>query len=177
MITIDVEEPKMKFWDVDEIKKKADDALIKAAKEIAPKVAKDLERIAREAVIEFYGSYGPRSYERRETLLNIFTAGYNGTSVYIDFDSSKTSGRNIGGDYIYDLVFKQGYHGGARYGIEKYPHPEPGIPYWKFRGNYHLWYKPAVRDTSPYQIYKMNKQLAQEKYTQMLIKTFYKYFK
>lgn len=64
----------------------------------------------------------------------------------------------VGNDYIYEYIFKQGYHGGAIDGPE---HPAPGTPYWRTGFNFSEWGRPAPKTTSAYML--MQKYISEKK--------------
>ena len=99
------------------------------------------------SIEQFYDDYSPGSYQRQEGLLTAFRINPDGT---YDFDEGLISGyHRVSNDYLYDLAFRRGYHGGAdknNNGWYAY-HPNPGVPYWKMPPDYTRWYKPAVKTT------------------------------
>lgn len=96
------------------------------------------------AVDAFYESYTPHIYKRNESLYTAYkiTVDENEWSLDIDENGGYLTGTNYDSNYVYINSFVEGYHGGAVNGPD---HPEPGIPWWKFHGE---WLKPATRGPS-----------------------------
>ena len=95
---------------------------------------KKIKKIYRSVITDFYQSYIPNFYDeeyRRGSLYNLLETEYNKNELSINFNPSKISYRNgyaessssngvPGG--LYDLVFRQGWHGGAMIdGKMRYP--------------------------------------------------------
>ncbi len=104
----------------------------------------NLELMVERAVDQFYESYTPNIYDRKEGLYKAAKITVNDDEWNIDTgaDYMKTSYR-VGNEYIYVNSFEKGWHGGSIDGPE---HPEPGVPWWKLYGE---WYKRATRGPSP----------------------------
>lgn len=99
----------------------------------------NLELILERAVDQFYESYTPNMYRRKEGL---YKAGE--VTATDDEWSLRTGAEFIevdypaGTDYVFWNSFQNGYHGGAVDGPE---HPEPGVPWYKAYGE---WLRPAT---------------------------------
>ena len=96
-------------------------------------------------ITEWYSSYDPIMYNRRGSLYNMFEVRINGTKLLVDIDGEGLAGLD---EYLYNLTFIRGYHGGADKGEG---HPQYGIPYWrKPIPQFTQWGRPAQRNFSPY---------------------------
>lgn len=108
----------------------------------------------KDAISTYYKSYRPLLYQRQYSLNGIYKIDMVGGKVF--FDSSLIGGVHRADDeYIYDVMFKKGYHGGA---------PHNGNYYWRFPSPqlaseigvqpYIAWYPfgPAVQTESPFSI-------------------------
>lgn len=83
---------------------------------------KKINELYKEAVDEFYQDYSPSFYKREENLYNLLQTKCEEDGLTMSFDPSKLKYRNgyaessesdgIPGG-LYDLVFRQGWHGGA----------------------------------------------------------------
>lgn len=92
-----------------------------------------VENMYRDAIDEFYEDYDPLYYRRRNSLYDLIDITLGKDSLTIEFDPSKITYRDgTGGNEngLYDLVFRQGYHGGSTKDT-KGTHPNPGVPYWR----------------------------------------------
>lgn len=84
----------------------------------------------------WYSSYRPIYYygnKRKKSLYDAveFTLSDMGVSVHFGSDGM-TYYHGLLADYIYTNSFEEGYHGGARKGIDKlgFSHPEEGTPWY-----------------------------------------------
>ena len=94
-------------------------------------VEEKVRTIFNSVIQDFYSSYTPEYYDRRESMYNILQTEISENSLSISFDPSKmTSFRSgyDGEDGLYDQVFRHGWHGGAPSGDG---HPSSGSPYWR----------------------------------------------
>lgn len=96
-------------------------------------------------VEEWYGSYTPKFYNRRESLKKAYLAELSNNDTFLKvawgIDSGKLEGGrtdSAGPEYMDWLIFQQGYHGGAAGGPD---HPSEGIPYYR---KPYSWSRPAV---------------------------------
>lgn len=129
-----------------------------AMAQVKPKAIMKAKLIVRGAVDAYYGSYGPQVYSRTESLYSVMEVQETGDGFDLMFGGEYMKGSHrVGNDYIYDVMFKKGYHGGAPHNGDYYwrwPSPqtlsESGIP------PYSMWYLwgPAPQSASPWeQIY------------------------
>lgn len=119
-----------------------------AIKVFMTKYGKQCKAALELSIEQFYDDYSPHVYKRQEGLLTAFRINPDGT---YDFDENLISGHHrVSNDYLYDLAFRRGYHGGAdknNNGWYAY-HPSPGTPYWRSPvPEYTKWGRPAVRTT------------------------------
>ena len=125
-------------------------------------IAKDqLNDKYRSIISEWYAdiyldSKDPHMYKRNGSLVHAFRVTVKQYDISVEYDSQFMSNytHRVSNDYIFENSFIEGYHGGARYNNktpDQYPHPNPGVPYWKQYGNYHEWGAPATRSFSPYE--------------------------
>lgn len=140
--------------------------------------AKWIEDTFRQAVGTFYSSYDPGDYKRKYGLYEVLDLKYNenGTVKFTEpgyddlYDGSKMHANRSGGNNLFNDVFIEGYHGGAR-SINANAakiwgqHPNPGVPYYRKHGfvklpgskkrkfiKYGLWGSPAIPTDSPYSL-------------------------
>lgn len=153
--------------------------------------------IFKEAVNNFY-EYHQRYYKRTNSLYNIleFNEDDGRASVEYTLNESKMT-TTRGGGSLYEQVFVEGWHGGAKKGnVTRFksgkragmtirtPHPDPGTPYWrKPRDSYTYWFSkedgPAARTTpSPYDMFTTNVEAkhgyVQERWTEIMQREFNK---
>lgn len=127
-----------------------------------------------EYVSAFYSAYQPHKYKRTEGLYEVLSleTDEHGIVQYDSydelFDETKMHPDRSGNDSLFDIVFKQGYHGGAP-SIDSSKaeiwgeHPDPGTPYYRRGGyvkypgsdkrkwhRYGRWGRRAVRTKAPY---------------------------
>ena len=106
-------------------KESVKDAQDKAFSEYFKVADKKIKKIYRSVITDFYQSYIPNFYDeeyRRGSLYNLLETKCNKNELSISFNPSKISYRNgyaessssngVSGG-LYDLVFRQGWHGGA----------------------------------------------------------------
>lgn len=166
------------------------DQLIANAKEMKKDIAKtknnankvlyeayadDIKGLLDQAVQEFYDSYTPHSgYKRKKDLFNAYEVsvknGYLSIKTGAQFMKKRHRADN---DYIYNMAFVSGWHGGAPYindledSVWGVPHPNPanyyggddpidgGDLYWRTpmkpkEIRYSNWYhEPAAKSFSP----------------------------
>lgn len=145
-----------------------------------------IKEICLESVREYYASYHPHMYNRRKSLYNAYDIGIrNGDTLLFELGPDlMTEWHRVSSDYIYEVMFKEGWHGGARDSNRDdrkdfAKHPNPGTPYWRmpptprmmyideidelhYVGRWKFWYpQPAVRSAAPYDMItnKWNKYL------------------
>ena len=155
-----------KFFDdyMDRLQKRAEVAVRKALvdtnKEYLRAVEKDMRGVFRSAINDFYSDYTPQEYRRTYSLYNLLETRLDESDeddigLVLSFNPSNMSSyRNgyAGDDGLYDLVFRQGWHGGAdkiasekefQWGV----HPSPGTPYYRKpqKAHYPHWGRRAER--------------------------------
>lgn len=122
---------------------------------VVPKMVRQADLIVKTAIDSYYDSYEPHIYKRKESLYSVFQVELTSTGFNLVFDGSNIHGdHRVNNDYIYDVMFKKGYHGGA---------PHNGNYYWRFPSPqfasemgvppYITWYPfgPAVQTESPWE--------------------------
>lgn len=102
------------------------DKIIKKCKSKFTHYAKrDIQKIAKQEVENFYRDYTPTMYQRTRSLDAIYEEDlllYDDIEVFIDIDNpdiipkTHRADRMVGGDFIYEHVFLGGWHGGAPIG-------------------------------------------------------------
>lgn len=140
---------------------KVEAAAHRAHKRLVDQELERVQSISHVAADHFYKNYPPKFYfsghgpgGRRGTLYHVLRIRrFGDTSYQIDFDPSVMTYRNGGGGGEHDLyqtVFKEGWHGGAKSGDG---HPDAGTPYWRYPYPvYKMWGRKAARaEESPYQ--------------------------
>lgn len=78
-------------------------------------IQKDINEIFEQSVTEFYDAYTPRYYHRTYALYDAYRIKATSNSIKIQADGSLMPAgiHRASNDYIFDLAFVQGYHGGA----------------------------------------------------------------
>lgn len=148
-----------KFYNdwMDKLQKKAEEAVGEAIKNAYARyfilAEEKIKSIFHTAVDHFYSSqFEPNRYQRRFSMKEILNTRVSKDSLAVSFDPSKMTYRSgyDGEDGLYDLVFREGWHGGAKKGPE---HPEEGVPHWRYPDPlYKYWGREAEReDVSPLQ--------------------------
>ncbi len=112
-----------------------------------------LELLGDHAVTQFYDSYGPHVYNRKEDLFNAYKVTANNQEWYIETGQEfMHGGHRASNETIYKNSFELGWHGGA-FDSKKGDHPSPGTPYWRAPvGQYTYWLSPAIQGPSPKEI-------------------------
>lgn len=113
-----------------------EEAKRKAYKIFFESLKTDALKSYRKASLMFYGSYSPKYYRRSNGLLDCIDIAVG--DDYIEGTIGGLTGRN--GCDIFDIVFYEGYHGGAKHNGGYY-YRKP-YPYYKH------WGSPAVQTTS-----------------------------
>lgn len=153
------------------------DYVIKVSEELTRKYIKiaenEITELCRKAISQFYAKYEPHYYKRKDGLKKAFKVTSNEDNGTIEVNYSPDymmANHRANNDYIFDISFIQGYHGGAGKGdytilsndeIIYTPHPNPGEMYWRkpplarFNGElpehpYSEWGRPAIQTKSPY---------------------------
>lgn len=109
--------------------------------EIPVKAAPEIESASRFAVEDWYMAYSPISYDRTESLLNVYDVQPSIGKINVHLSSDELGGHRASNDYIYNLAFIQGWHGGAFQGFP---------PLWRTGFNFSEWGDPALKTTSAY---------------------------
>lgn len=144
-----------------------------------------IREIFNTAVDSFYQSYSPSYYGRRNSLYDMLQLHTDDSGMVISglveatdatdyrglFDKTMPTDRK--GGSLFDIVFVEGWHGGAKsinaaaaatWGA----HPSPGVPYYRrggivigkngkrFYHKYGKWGRQTVRTESPYQKISMD---------------------
>lgn len=149
---------------VKKVESAAKSALKKVDKEIAAFQKIEIEKAYKEAIKKFYEGYEPWLYKRTYSLYDLLVienAGGESNEVSWGYDSDKmvsTRHDQPGGrEYLYDIVFVKGWHGGADKISQKFApkygyHPNPGTPHYRvpdwFFTNW-AWYPAARHESSP----------------------------
>ena len=129
--------------------------------EAIPIMKNDIQRAFENVIDQFYMEYSPTTYESTgDGMFDLITFGEdeNGPYVYIDpekMNYDTTREHAIGDEsgfkqYLYDITFRQGYHGGADKidpdKVEKYGvHPRPGVPHYRTGAYFMKWDGPAYK--------------------------------
>ena len=163
----------------------------KMATKYEEKLYEELNEIAESAVEDFYNDYDPSSYERFGDIYNMYKItvkanGY-GLDIEVDFDPKYMKYHKGKKEYIYETVFKEGWHGGDKAGAG---HPEPGIPWYRNLGAINrvgddyesyepsgFWLRRAARSASPYEIMKEKMEVCISKYLEQHANDIIEYFK
>lgn len=139
----------------------------KINKELDNRYVAEINKIIKRAINDFYGTFKPDFYKRKYSLRTMYKVTSENGNVNMTFKGSfsKVSHR-LDNEKIFDLVFMEGYHGGAK-GIHPSKveswgeHPSTGTPYWrrppkpwedeegKLHPPYTEWGRKAKQDESP----------------------------
>ena len=137
-----------------------------------------ITEIFNNAVDIFYSSYKPKYYSRQHSLYDVLSLETDEHGMVVaqepDYfnilDPSQIQPDRNGGSSLFQTVFIEGYHGGAK-GISGSKsdvwgeHPDPGVPYYRRPGKvkyhdgtrkwhrYGKWGRRAVRTTAPYTLF------------------------
>ena len=156
---------------INRMQHKIDAAVDKALDELFQTIKADLQGIYQNAVAEFYSSYSPSFYGRTGSLYNLIQFSENKDEVKWEFDPGSATSMRAGGT-VYELAFRQGYHGGATgtdkrgesRGVPSYRTPFPGnfimsadgegYDSSTFMNGFTRWGRAAVQSTPPLEIWK-----------------------
>lgn len=117
------------------------------------------------AIDHFY-SWDPDYYDRLGSLHDLYKVSIKQDYISLMFDSDNMAKHRVDNEYIYDIVFYYGFHGGAVSG-EGHPNPKnfdditkPNeftnfnqfsiAPYWRTGVGFTRWGKRARKSNSPY---------------------------
>lgn len=120
---------------------------------------KELQKVGEKVIDEWYEDYIPNAYRRQYSLYKAFKVSVNRNKGIFNISFSHTYMKNFKhftgkkttdiNEYIFDISFMQGWHGGANKGKE---HPFPGIPFYREPFPYYTsWYYIAEKSFSPYE--------------------------
>lgn len=128
------------------------------------------------AVETYYNSYDPQSnggYDRQEDFGRMMEIEDSGNGkLTISIDSGKLGAHRAEDDYLYEYMFKEGYHGGA-----KPKNSEKGDFLWRSpNGFFTHWGKKAVRTEAPYDIFQRILDDTRDEITEKLQNIFYDNF-
>lgn len=139
-----------------EIKTRAQRGVEKAKVRFVDHTVDTYKEYVKNAVAAFYADYTPIIYrDRSYSLYDVAVVKGSETGFKIEMYPEKMTYRDgsQSGDSdgsLFDLVFVQGWHGGADHGPG---HPGDGKPYWRTpHPTYKYWHtdSPAARSPSPY---------------------------
>ena len=144
--------------------------LLNTLAEISEKYAEELREklniIAESTIEDFYDDYIPSGYRRIYDIYNTYKIDVELDQFEIvwDIDYSPDYMKYHDGlkEYLFDIVFMQGWHGGADKGSG---HPEPGTPWYRNlaminkSGEYYedydpsiFWLRRAEHSAAPYEV-------------------------
>ena len=114
-----------------------EEATKKINKQLDKEYEKDIKALMDQAVQEFYDDYTDlRGYKRKKDLFNAYKVSVEGLEASIKTGSEfMTKRHRVSNEYIYNMAFVSGWHGGAPYvnDIEEsvwgVPHPNPAKYY------------------------------------------------
>ena len=130
-VTIDTSGIKRAAKKIQKFADSIENAKNKTNEEIPQKAAPEIEKAARTAVEDWYMAYQPVSYERTESLLHVYDVKPQTGLVNVHLSSDELGGHRVSSDYIYNLMFLQGWHGGALHdGFPPLKRTGPGFIYW-----------------------------------------------
>ena len=117
------------------------------------KTADIIEEKIKSAIKQYYGAYSPTLYGRTYSLYGVYRFDKSPSNYSLILDESLLGGSHrVGDGYIYEKMFKEGFHGGA---------PHDGGMYWRWPskpignlGRYSMWYPwgPAPQSEPPFSI-------------------------
>lgn len=147
------------YKQLDQFKVDAFNILKETTREVSarryPEIKEKVVDEYKKAIDNFYKE-GVTLYDRKHSLYNLILVKYDldTTDFRYFFDDSKLTKMRKGG-LLYDLVFEEGWHGGAKSGDETHyanglvvhtPHPNTGTPYYrKPHPYYRYWGEPAKK--------------------------------
>lgn len=145
---------------INNIKEKVDKETPKIENKVLDLVENKLNEFYTISVMNFYASYPhplyDKIYGRRNSLYNLFKTKREGNILRYWFEPSeipprKGTNSKYGNDFLYETVFKEGWHGGANHnGVMRYRTPIPCYTHWG---------REAVQaPISPYNMFETLKQ-------------------
>ena len=149
--------------------------LLEISENYADELREHFNIIAESAIEDFYKDYTPAGYARKYDMYNAYkiTVELDDFEINYDveFDPKYMKYHGDLNDYLFNIVFEQGWHGGADKGNG---HPEPGVPWYrnmalinKTGDDYEsmnpniFWLRRAERSLSPYE--QMSKRMDEYK--------------
>lgn len=118
------------------------------------RIIKDIKDICRTSIDMYYDAYTPNTYDRNESLYKAYKIKIQRDTLIIRFSSDFIPKVHrvdkVDPDYIYNMMFKEGWHGGAlRYDLGV------STPYWRTPApGFYEWGDRAVKSKAPYDIIK-----------------------
>ena len=113
------------------------------------KIYKDLDDICRRSIDTYYGSFTPNSYDRTESFYKTYRIIMDKDDFVIQLGAEiMPDTHRASTEYIYDLMFKEGWHGGGL-------NYEVGVstPYWRTPARYFTkWGDRAPKTDAPFNI-------------------------
>lgn len=119
----------------------------KIYKEFGEYQKKEIEKLFKITIDDFYNNYDPIEYDRTGGLYNLLDIRTDADGYVVVGDNklsniynpSQMHANRSGGDNLYKTVFEEGWHGGSK-GINAEDaklwgeHPNPGIPHYRTWG-------------------------------------------
>lgn len=139
--------------------KHIDEFVNEAMMKIAWKKYRKAEKICKKEIDRFYNEYSPMVYRRKYDLRNVYNLDVtkDGEFIFEFGHEFMQKQHRVSNEYIYDEMFKEGWHGGANKGPG---HPDPGKNYWRtpsvnddeygIKAYSYWWSIPAAKSSSPY---------------------------
>lgn len=130
-------------------------------KKIEKRFEKDVNKVIKRAINDFYRTFKPDYYKRKYSLRSMYKLTIKDGEYTIDYSHKYTDKTHrASNEYIFNLVFVKGWHGGAPgiadHKVEQWrEHPNPGIPYWRLpppggdNVPYTDWGRRAKQDKPP----------------------------
>ncbi len=134
----------MKKKITDKLKKAIISAAEETDKAILPKIEKELHVTYKSVIREWYDNYDPL-YQRHYRLYDIFDTKRTRIGIKYGFFKSNIDYGSYT-DYVYDITFSEGWHGGNDRGLN---HPDLGTPWYLKPGTQDGWIRQAEKSFSP----------------------------
>lgn len=118
------------------IQNEANRAKERAERQSKEQTKNQIKRLSDKAVADWYGGYGPNSYDRSGALER-YSIVQEGDNFFVDFNQNISSHQN--NDLVSEIVIALGYHGGS---------PGDGTSgiNWRTGYNFSEWGDPATWD-------------------------------
>ncbi len=135
------------------LKKHLNEFVHETMMKIAWQKYKKAKEICEKEINRFYAEYEPMVYKhRKKDLYNAYNLDVtnDGQLIFEMGEELLQKHHRVDNEYIYEKMFKEGWHGGADDGPY---HPNPGKNYWRTPvPEYSSWWStPAARSVSPYE--------------------------